>query len=134
MRGLAELWASWIAKYKVDGFRIDTARHVDEAFFRVWVPRIMAAARAAGVPDFQLFGEVFISSAIDLVPFVRDRELPNLLDFPLQEALAGFAGGDAGARGDRDAARRRRLLPPRRRPRAGAADDSSATTTWAAPR
>ena len=58
----------------------------------------MAAARAAGVPDFQL-GEVFISNAIDLVPFVRDRGLPNLLDFPLQEALAGFAGGDAGARG-----------------------------------
>ena len=97
--GLAELWASWIARYKVDGFRIDTARHVDQAFFRVWVPRIMAAARAAGVPDFQLFGEVFISNAIDLVPFVRDRGLPNLLDFPLQEALAGFAGGDAGARG-----------------------------------
>ena len=59
----------------------------------------MAAARAAGVPDFQLFGEVFIANAIDLVPFVRDRGLPNLLDFPLQEALAGFAGGDAGARG-----------------------------------
>jgi glycosidase len=97
--GLAELWASWIARYKVDGFRIDTARHVDEAFFRVWVPRIMAAARAAGVPDFQLFGEVFIDNAIDLVPFVRDRGLPNLLDFPLQAAAAGFAAGDAGPRG-----------------------------------
>ena len=59
----------------------------------------MAAARAAGVPDFQLFGEVFIANAIDLVPFVRERGLPNLLDFPLQEAAAGFAGGDAGARG-----------------------------------
>ena len=30
---------------------------------------------------------------------MRDRGLPNVLDFPLQEALAGFAGGDAGARG-----------------------------------
>ncbi|HSC92123.1 MAG TPA: alpha-amylase family glycosyl hydrolase [Gaiellaceae bacterium] len=96
--GLAALWGSWIAEYKVDGFRIDTARHVDRAFFRVWVPKIMAAARAAGVRDFQLFGEVFLGSALDLVPYVRDRGLPNLLDFPLQGALTGFAGGDVGAR------------------------------------
>ncbi|HSL63814.1 MAG TPA: alpha-amylase family glycosyl hydrolase, partial [Gaiellaceae bacterium] len=98
VNGLAELWGSWIARYKVDGFRVDTARHVDRAFFRVWVPRIMAAARRAGVPDFQLFGEVLLGSSIDLVPYVRDRGLPNLLDFPLQGALAGFAGGEVSAR------------------------------------
>ena len=114
-------------------FRIDTARHVDEAFFGVWVPKILAAARAAGVPDFQLFGEVFIANAIELVPFVRERGLPNVLDFPLQEALAGFAGGDAGARGiatrlgDDDYFRLADGARPCRRP-------SSATTTWAAPR
>jgi glycosidase len=29
----------------VDGFRVDTAKHVDRAFFRAWVPKILAAAR-----------------------------------------------------------------------------------------
>ena len=97
--GLADVYASWIRRYKVDGFRIDTARHVDRAFFRLWTPRIMRAARAAGVPDFQLFGEAFISDAVELSAFVRDRGLPTVLDFPLQDALTRFAAGEAGARG-----------------------------------
>ena len=98
-QGLAAMHAAWITKYKVDGFRVDTARHVNPGFFALWVPRIRAAARAAGVRDFELFGEAFLSSAIDLVPFVRERGLPNVLDFPLQEAAVGFASGQVGARG-----------------------------------
>jgi glycosidase len=97
--GLADVYASWITRFKVDGFRIDTARHVDRAFFRLWTPRILRAARAAGVQDFQLFGEAFISDAVELSGFVRDRGLTNVLDFPLQDALTRFAGGEAGARG-----------------------------------
>ena len=97
--GLADVYGSWITRFKVDGFRIDTARHVDRAFFRLWVPRILRIARAAGVKDFQLFGEAFLSDAVELSGFVRDRGLPNVLDFPLQDALTRFAGGDAGARG-----------------------------------
>jgi glycosidase len=97
--GLAEVFSDWIRRYRVDGFRIDTARHVERGFFVDWVPRILAAARAAGVPDFQLFGEAFITNAIELSEYVRDRGLPNVLDFPLQDALARFAGGSAGATG-----------------------------------
>jgi glycosidase len=98
-RGLADVHAEWIRTYRVDGFRLDTARHVNPGFFKVWVPRIRAAARAAGVRDFELFGEVFLSSAPDVAPFVRDRGLPNVLDFPLQDAAVAWASGQAGARG-----------------------------------
>src|SRR5207247_2295089 len=83
---------------KVDGFRVDTARHVDRAFFRVWTPRILRAAREAGVRDFQIFGEVFLNDAVELSSFVRERGLPNVLDFPFQDAAAGLAGGDTSAR------------------------------------
>ena len=93
------------------------------------MPRILAAARAAGVTDFQLFGEVFITDAIELSSYVRDRGLPNVLDFPLQDALARFAGGSAGADGHRrtrleddDYFARPTASRTRRRP-------SSATTT-----
>jgi glycosidase len=96
---LAEVFAGWIHRYRIDGFRIDTARHVERTFFPFWVPAILAAAREAGVPDFQLFGEAFITNAIELSSYVRDRGLPNVLDFPMQDALARFAGGSAGAAG-----------------------------------
>ena len=99
VEGLAEIYAQWIRRYKVDGFRIDTAKHVNAAFFRLWVPKVLAAARAAGVPHFQLFGEVFVNDAIELSGFVRDRGLPNVLDFPLQDALVRFSSGTAGALG-----------------------------------
>jgi glycosidase len=97
--GLAEIYGGWIRRYKVDGFRIDTARHVDRAFFAAWVPKIRAAARAAGVGDFELFGEVFVSDAIELASFVRARKLPNVLDFPFQDAATRFVAGDASAKG-----------------------------------
>ena len=98
VNGLAAVYADWIRRYRIDGFRIDTARHVNRAFFRLWVPQILAAARAAGVPEFELFGEVFDPNAIELSTYVRDRGLPNVLDFAFQDAATGFAGGDAGAR------------------------------------
>lgn len=96
-KGLAAIYASWIERYKIDGFRVDTARHVNAGFFRLWVPQILAAARAAGVPDFQIFGEVPLTDAIGLSRYVRDRGLPNVLDFPFQDAAAGYASGGSGA-------------------------------------
>jgi glycosidase len=97
--GLADVYASWIRRFKIDGFRVDTAKHVDARFFRSWVPRLRAAARAAGVQDFERFGEVFVTDAVELSGYVRRRGLPNVLDFPLQDAVTRFAAGEAGAKG-----------------------------------
>ncbi len=97
--GLAQVYGDWIRRYKIDGFRVDTAKHVDKAFFRAWVPKIRAAALAAGVRDFEIFGEVFTTDSAELASFVRDRAVPNVIDFPLQDALMRFAGGSAGAKG-----------------------------------
>jgi glycosidase len=99
VNGLAKVFGDWIRQFKVDGFRVDTAKHVDRAFFKAWVPKILAAAREAGVQDFEIFGEVFETDAATLASYVRERDVPNVIDFPLQDALMRFAGGSAGARG-----------------------------------
>ncbi|HKX48318.1 MAG TPA: alpha-amylase family glycosyl hydrolase [Gaiellaceae bacterium] len=97
--GLAKVWGDWIRAYRIDGFRVDTAKHVDRAFFSGWMPKIRSAARAAGVPAFEVFGEVFETDAATLASFVRERGVPEVIDFPLQDALMRYAGGSAGARG-----------------------------------
>jgi glycosidase len=97
--GLAQVYGSWIRRYRLDGFRVDTAKHVDRAFFKAWVPRIRAAARAAGVDAFEVFGEVTLSDSADLAAFARERAIPNVIDFPLQDSLVRYAGGSAGSRG-----------------------------------
>lgn len=97
-RGLADIYAGWIRRFRVDGFRVDTARHVDHAFFEVWVPRIRAAAQAAGVKDFEIFGEAFITDSLELSSYMRYRALPNVIDFPLWDAAVRYVSGAAGAR------------------------------------
>src|SRR5262249_5771457 len=97
--GLAAVYGAWVTRYKLDGFRVDTARHVNAGFFKLWVPQILSAARAAGVPDFQIFGEVTLTDSIALAPFVRDRGLPNVLDFPFQDRATDYASGASGSLG-----------------------------------
>jgi alpha-amylase len=97
--GLAAIYGDWARRYKLDGFRVDTAKHVDHAFFRSWAPKVRAAARAAGVADFEIFGEVFTTDTAELASFVRDRDVPNVIDFPLQDSLVRYAGGSSGSRG-----------------------------------
>jgi glycosidase len=99
LAGLAQIYGDWIRRYRLDGFRVDTARHVNPEFFRLWVPRVLAAAREAGVGDFEIFGEVFVRDAVALAAYVRERGLPNVLDFPLQDPAVRFAAGAAGAGG-----------------------------------
>ena len=98
-KGLAAIYSSWITRFHVDGFRVDTVPYVNAKFFKLWVPQIMKAARAAGEPDFQIFGEVFNDDPIAQSVYVRDRGMPNVLDFPFQSAASGYAAGASSALG-----------------------------------
>ena len=98
MKGLAAIYGDWIRRFKVDGFRVDTARHVNAAFFRLWVPRILASAKKAGVGGFSIFGEVPLTDDVELSAYVRDRGLPNVLDFPFQQDAVGYAAGVSSPR------------------------------------
>jgi alpha-amylase len=59
VQGFIEVFAQWIDRHKVDGFRIDTARHVNLEFWQAFVPALRAHARARGHPGFLQFGEVY---------------------------------------------------------------------------
>jgi glycosidase len=99
MNGLAQIYSSWITRFKIDGFRVDTAKHVNAAFFKLWVPKVRAAAASIGVKDFPIFGEVTLNDSVDLSEYVRDRGLPQVLDFPFQQVAVAYASGASGARG-----------------------------------
>ncbi len=94
--GLAEVFGSWITRFKFDGFRIDTARHVDRDFYARWVPQILDAAKSAGIDDFEIFGETWITEPISQSVYEREWGIPNHLDFPLYDAVARYAGGLIG--------------------------------------
>jgi hypothetical protein len=95
VRALADAYGSWITKYGVDGFRLDTAKHVDPYFFGRWLPLVQGVATAAGKPSFTSFGEVWYTDAAQLSEMMLARQLPSVLDFPFQQSAKDFATGRA---------------------------------------
>jgi glycosidase len=41
--GFAAVYSQWVNDYGVDGFRVDTAKHVDDAFLGKWWPKVVSA-------------------------------------------------------------------------------------------
>ncbi len=89
VRGFIDIYGHWIDAFGIDGFRIDTARHVNPEFWRAFVPAMRARARARGIPNFHIFGEVAIE-AMDpgqLAIHTRVDGLPAVLDFAFARAV-----------------------------------------------
>ncbi len=59
VRGFIEIFEHWLEEYGIDGYRIDTVRHVNAAFWQAFSPAIRAHARSLGRPDFVQFAEVY---------------------------------------------------------------------------
>ena len=94
IEGMIKLWSSWITKFDIDGYRVDTAKHVNPEFWSAFMPKIMAAAKAAGKPNFAVYGEVYDANPYYLSTFVHDQSFPSVLDFAFQRHGLGFAKTD----------------------------------------
>ena len=95
--GWADVFGSWIKDYGISGFRVDTARHVDDNFFKNWSPQINAAAQSVGINDFTIFGEVWDVNPINLMNYIRRNKIQTVLDFPFQRSAVEFASGYSDA-------------------------------------
>ena len=130
--GMIEIFKPWV-DLGVDGFRIDTMKHVNVEFWQQWAPAIETYAKEdVGNEDFFMFGEVFSANEQLLSMFTTKGEVQSVLDFGFQDAAKRLRG--------RRRQRHRRCAtssPPTtttstRTPTPTACRRSSATTTWAA--
>lgn len=96
VNGFANVYSNWVNNYGVDAFRVDTAKHVDDAFFNKWWPKIVSAT-AATKPNITAFGEFYDANADVLSSYVRKLGLPSALDFAFQTDAIQYAGGDGDA-------------------------------------
>ncbi|WP_425276893.1 alpha-amylase family glycosyl hydrolase [Sphingomicrobium sediminis] len=96
--GMIEIFGDWIEDYRVDGFRIDTARHVNNEFWQQFLPAMEARAEAAGIPNFHVFGEVFVEKpdAGYLARYTHMADFPALLDFAFAAAALETIGKGEG--------------------------------------
>ncbi len=89
VQGFIDIYGDWIARYRIDGFRIDTARHVNPEFWQAFSPAMLRRARSSGIANFHIFGEVAAETVdvAQLARFTRVDRLPSVLDFAFARAL-----------------------------------------------
>src|SRR5438105_2036345 len=98
LEGFIDIYGAWIDQYGIDGFRIDTAKHVNPEFWQAFVPAMLARARAEGIPNFHVFGEVStmdVDAAL-LARHTRVDKLPAVLDFAFAAAVRATVAGSRG--------------------------------------
>jgi glycosidase len=93
VEGMIDIYSFWIEEFGVDGFRIDTTKHVNLEFWQEFGPEILEAARDAGIEDFFAFGEVFDQQfgSPFMSHFSTQGRLQSTIDFGFQLAARDFA-------------------------------------------
>ncbi len=92
--GFADIYRAWV-DYGVDGFRIDTVKHVNMEFWQHFSDEMGKAAKAAGKDDFFMFGEVYSSDPGIISQYTTAGRLPGALDFGFQSVALDWLKGGA---------------------------------------
>lgn len=101
VNGMIDIYRTWVEDFDIDGFRIDTMKHVNDEFWQRFGPAMQRIAAADGNPGFFMFGEVALdgsdagAKAFTSHYTTHDR-MQAVLDFPFQDAARGFASKGLG--------------------------------------
>lgn len=97
VQGFIEAYGAWIDRYGIDGFRIDTSKHVNHEFWRAFVPAMQARAKARGIPNFHIFAEVMVGDP-DTATLARYNatDLYQPLDFAFTWTMVGVLSAEKG--------------------------------------
>ncbi|OYU37238.1 alpha-amylase family glycosyl hydrolase [Novosphingobium sp. PASSN1] len=96
--GMIAVYRQWIEDFGIDGYRIDTARHVDPGFWQAFIPPLLETAKARGIPNFAIFGEVAREEPGNgyIAQFTRRDGYPAVLDFAFQASIRAVLGKGRG--------------------------------------
>jgi len=92
VKGMEDIYNAWV-DFGVDGFRIDTTKHVNMEFWQSFIPSIRKRAANVGNADFFAFGEVFDADPRFTSRYSTRGTLQATLDFPFQAKAQAFVTG-----------------------------------------
>lgn len=98
VEGFIDIYKQWITDFRVDGFRIDTVKHVNPEFWAAFSPAIVEHAKSLGIEHFHVFGEVYEFDPGLLATYTRRDKLPAVLDFAFQGVVRDLIVNGAPAR------------------------------------
>jgi alpha-amylase len=96
VNGMIDIYEGWIRNFHIDGFRMDTMKHVNDEFWQKFAPAIKSYARSQGIRDFYMFGEVAEDTSRPITShYMTHDDVQGVLDFPFQTAATRFAANSA---------------------------------------
>lgn len=79
---LIRVFGDWINKVDIDGFRIDTVKHVEHDFWSEFCPAMRKIAAAKGKKNFFMFGEAYDGDDGLVGSYTQDNMLDSAFYFP----------------------------------------------------
>ncbi|MEO6088171.1 MAG: alpha-amylase family glycosyl hydrolase, partial [Umezawaea sp.] len=98
VNGMEDIFTSWIDALDIDGYRVDTVKHVNIEFWQALAPHVKAYAAKKGKRDFFVFGEVFSADPAVTSAYTTTGRMQSSLDFPFQSGAVNFLAGKGSAR------------------------------------
>lgn len=86
-RALIEVFKYWIRETNIDGFRIDTVKHVEHSFWQEFGPAMRTYAKNLGKDKFFMYGEVFGSGGAATGVYTKGNALDSVFYFPQKYAI-----------------------------------------------
>ncbi len=98
---MVNIYTNWVGRADLDGFRVDTVKHVEMGFWQYWCPQLHAFASSIGKSNFFMFGEVFDGSESKVGSYTGTKAggayaLDSVLDYPLYFAVNSVFASASG--------------------------------------
>ncbi len=97
VQGMIDIYETWVRDAEVDGFRIDTVKHVNMDFWKQFGPALQGYAASIGNDDFFMFGEVYDADPRFMSQYTTEGRLQATVDFGFQGSGVNFAKGKGTA-------------------------------------
>jgi glycosidase len=81
LAALTDVFKYWITQTNIDGYRIDTVKHVEHPFWKSFCSDIREHCADLGKENFLMFGEVFDGNDALIGSYTAERELDSLFYF-----------------------------------------------------
>jgi glycosidase len=78
---MTQVYVDWILRTDIDGFRIDTLKHVEHGFWQFFAPEVRRRLAEAGKTNFFMFGEAFDGRDDLIGSYTQPGELDSVFYF-----------------------------------------------------
>ncbi len=84
---LITIFSALISATDCDGFRVDTARHVEMDFWETFLPAIYDHAAVLGKTNFLVYAEAWRGTDEEVAPFTATNRFNSTLYFPMRDTM-----------------------------------------------